>query len=152
MKLLKTLAILLLILTALHVIARGQMTILKNKIIKPDSIRGSLALNPPIDGWFINGIFVPDKKPLNTIRIKDTVKVYFRPDMYWKFIDLSQNKRVATLVGNTLYVHNTDSITIKEQSNELRYLRRNGQVYRYQFGHIDRAFMFVNLKGGKAIW
>lgn len=116
MKTLKTIAILLLIITALHAIAKAQKTTKTGK--------GKSAIH-------FGGLNIPSYK-LST--------------------SLDDNKRVALLVGDTLYVNKPDSIKIVEQSHELRYLNRNGRTYRYQYAFYDKGYFWTQNKKGKEIW
>jgi hypothetical protein len=74
-------------------------------------------------------------------------------NLNWVFQNLDDNPKIATLVKDTLYIHKLIEPfkSIKEQSNELRYLKWHGKVYRYQYAFIDQAYLFGNLKG-KAIY
>lgn len=103
MKKLKTLAILLLIITALHYSAKGQTY----KVPIPNT------------------------------------------NSHWVFQSLDDNKLVATLHKDTLFVHKPSLIKIKEQSTELRYLHWKGRTYRYRYAYYDRAYMFAGIKGKK---
>jgi hypothetical protein len=72
-------------------------------------------------------------------------------DKVWIFNSLDDDKRVATLHKDTLFIHKLIEPfkSIKEQSHELRYLSYKGVIYRYQFAYFDRAYFHANRKGKK---
>ena len=125
---------------------------------KPDSIRGQLTSYPPIDGWFIDGKFFADKainpkgytnngNGIYKVNIPNT-------DKAWVFESLDDNKRVAIIVGDTLWVHKPfeEIKGIKEASFELRYLNYKGKVYRYSRLFFDPSYFWTKHKKGIAIW
>lgn len=132
---------------------------------KPDSIRGQLTSNPPIDGWFIDGKFVADKE-LTSIG-KGYTAIYFgglnvstykvhipNSTKNWIFQSLDDNKRVALIVKDTLWVNRPfDEIKdVKEAVFELRYLRYKGKVYRYSRLFFDPSYFWTRYKKGIVLW
>jgi len=72
-------------------------------------------------------------------------------DSVWLFQSLDDNKKVFTLVGDSLFIHKKIDEKIKEQLKELRYLRWKNKVYRYTFAVYDYAYFHGNRKGVE-IW
>lgn len=108
MKTLKTISLLLLIITALHAIARAQTYKVK--------IPGA--------------------------------------DKHWIFNSLDDNKRVAILVKDTLWINKPieEIKGVKEAVFELRYLMYKGKIYRYSYLFFDPSYFWSGKKKGVELW
>lgn len=137
MKTLKTIAILLLIITALHAIARAQdkYKLVETMLPCPDYKGGSIQC-AVWHGTRIDTVW-------NISKVKNGL-----------FSSLDDNKRVAILVGDTLWVNKKfeEIKGVKEAVFELRYLRYKNKVYRYSYLYFDYGYFWTQHKKGKELW
>jgi len=72
----------------------------------------------------------------------------------WIFESLDDNKRVALLVNDTLWVNRPfkEIEGSKVAVFELRYLRYKNKVYRYSYLYFDKGYFWTQNKKGKEIW